>query len=92
MRTRKKLTMDQHRALGAQLKAARKALLPQRVLAPNTYGLHSAPSKVMAKLIAALDAAKSEMENQMFRDYPWEDDCSVYYSNGKDDPVLETEE
>jgi len=79
MRTRKKLTMDQHRELGAHLKSARKALLPQRVLVPNTYGLNSPQSKVMARLISALDAAKCEMENQMFRDYPEVDDCSVYY-------------
>lgn len=80
MKTRKKLTMDEHRLLGVQLKSARKALLPQRVLVPNTYGRHSVVGKIMAKLIAALDAAKSEMENQMFRDYPEVDDCSVYYA------------
>jgi hypothetical protein len=79
---RKNLTLLEHQELGIKLKAAREILMEASCKIPNTYGKTSKLGKMALRPLHCLDLLKSELDSQVFRDYPNLADSSIYYGMG----------
>ena len=80
---KKKLTIEEHKEIGKHLKEIREYLINLSCTVPNTYGKTSSAGKLACKLFENVDALRSVMENQCFRDCPGEADTDVYYPANK---------
>jgi hypothetical protein len=78
-----KLTIEEHRELGAELKTVRSVLMKRSVQVGNTYGVTAKTHRRIDKALRALEGAKSELENQLFLDHPKEATHGVYYEGGR---------
>jgi hypothetical protein len=75
----KRMTIEQHRATGRQLKQARAILATAAVAIPNTYGKTSKPGRLANRPLRALDALRCELDEQLHRDHPRQFDAGIYY-------------
>ena len=75
------LTLDEHRALGAELQAIRDRLVKITVITGNSY-----PAKVgrcASRAVETIDKLRSELDNRMFAENPNNGMmANVYYCHG----------
>ena len=77
----KKLTIEEHRKIGAELKQIRQYLITLSCKIPNTYGKTSRVGKQAVRAYSGIDPLRSAMENQMYMDCPGHGDTGIYYGN-----------
>ena len=79
--TKAPLTMDEHGEIEDFLRRTRAEWHTISIHILNAYPQTSQAHKVARQLVKALDAAKTELEEQMFQDHPEEGTVDVYYGN-----------
>lgn len=79
MKLPKKLTIEEHREIGAELKRIREYLITLSCKIPNTYGKTSRVGKKARWVYEGIDHLRNVMENQMFVDCPKDSDTKIYY-------------
>jgi hypothetical protein len=79
MKLPKKLTIEEHRVIGAELKLIRQYLITLSCKIPNTYGKTSRVGKQAVRVYEGIDHLRNVMENQMFVDCPGDGDTGIYY-------------
>jgi hypothetical protein len=85
-----KLTLQEHREMGAALKAFRNdRLIKYAVLIENATPLNSPQSKAVRKALKALDDLRNVMDAMLYKDYFGEigdEFMRVYYGAGEKKP------
>lgn len=84
---KEKLTLQQHRKLGAELRRMRDYLTTESGRLGNTYGSSSKAHRYASRAADAIDKLRSEMENVMFRDassWPSSDRESIDAARGEE--------
>jgi len=79
---KKQLTFEEHKQLGATLHWMRENFLRARTVIGNGLGTSSKPSRQSARILAAIDELRSELEEVVYRDFPdrhREEKLSCYY-------------
>lgn len=82
-----KLTHDEHAEMGLTLASIRDELLHRSVQLANAYpqsGPPALPAKKLDAAIRAIDEARSELENALFREHPETAQTTVYYPHSED--------
>ena len=79
MKPPKKLTIEEHREIGAELKSIRKYLIALSCKIPNTYGKTSRAGKQSVRAYEGINQLRNVMENQMFVDCQGDCDTGIYY-------------
>ncbi|MFI2081462.1 hypothetical protein ACH43Y_14080 [Streptomyces rubiginosohelvolus] len=82
-----RLTHEEHVALGLRLAAIRDELVHLSVQLGNAYprqGPEAVPEKKLEIAYRALDQARSELENALFREHPNVAETNVYYPSQED--------
>ncbi|ASY37039.1 MULTISPECIES: hypothetical protein [unclassified Streptomyces] len=77
-----KLSFEEHVEMGRRLASLRDELTHQRVKIANAYPLSgpaAVPANKLEAAVKAIDLARSELENALFREHPDEARTSVYY-------------
>lgn len=79
-----KLTEDEHKVIGTLLKRQDKEIRELLIDISHRYGVSSKPARLIEKLYHLHGKMRSEMDNQLFRDYPdivsWQ---GVYYGDAR---------
>ncbi|GGQ33196.1 hypothetical protein [Streptomyces roseolilacinus] len=81
------MTFEQHVEMGQALAAMRDELLSRHVDLANAYplsGREALPAKKLEAAYRAIDEARSELENALFREHPEVAQTSVYYPAAED--------
>jgi hypothetical protein len=82
---KQKLTLEQHREIGAALKRFRNdQLIGYSILIQNATPLNSPQSKAARKAVAALDQLRNVMDELVYKDYFEEigdDFMKIYYGD-----------
>lgn len=81
-RMKPRLTADQHADMGRCLAAVLDELTQRHIQLANAYplsGPEARPAKKLDSAIRALDQARSEMENALYREHPDSARTTVYY-------------
>lgn len=82
-----KLTFEEHVEMGLALAWMRDDLLHRSVQLRNAYpksGPPAVPGKELDIAVRAIDAARAELENALYRDHPETAQTSVYYPPSED--------
>ncbi|MGW5003086.1 hypothetical protein ACWEP8_36145 [Streptomyces hydrogenans] len=77
-----RLTLAEHVELGRTLAHVRDELIHRSVQLANAYpksGPEGVPGQLLTKALDAVDKARSELENALFREHSNEAETSVYY-------------
>ncbi|WP_157875560.1 hypothetical protein [Streptomyces sp. CNQ431] len=77
-----KLSWEEHVEMGRALASLRDELTHRHVTLGNAYplsGPESIPAKKVEMAVKAIDQARSELENALFREHPGVAQTSVYY-------------
>lgn len=79
MKLPKKLTIEDHQRIGAELKRIHKYMATLSCKIPNTYGKTSRVGKQAARVYDAINQLRNVMENQLYVDYPVDAYTGIYY-------------
>lgn len=82
-----KLTFEEHAEMGLALASIRNELLHRHVQLANAYprsGQPAVPARKLDAAIGAIDEARSELEDALFREYPETAQTTVYYPQPED--------
>lgn len=85
--TKPRLTADEHTHLGHRLAAMRDELTTLYVQLANAYpqtGLEAASARKLEKARQAIDDARGDLENALYREHPEQAATSVYYPHPED--------
>ena len=85
--TKPKLTADEHAHLGRRLAGIRDELTTLYVQLANAYpqtGPEAAPARKLEKAQKAIDDARGDLENALYREHPGQAATSVYYPHPED--------
>lgn len=77
-----RLTLAEHVEMGQALARVRDELTHRRVQLVNAYpksGPEGVPAQRLAAALEAVDKARCELDNALFREYPEEGETTVYY-------------
>ncbi|MFD3998658.1 hypothetical protein [Streptomyces sp. NPDC058548] len=77
-----RLTLTEHVELGQALAQVRDELVWRSVQLANAYpksGPEGVPGKQLSAALEAVDKARCELENALFREYPKDGEVTVYY-------------
>jgi len=76
---KQKLTLEQHREIGTELKRIREYLMHVSILAAKSYGVASKAHRRLDRAYISTDKARSTMDSQCFNDYPADATPQIYY-------------
>ena len=76
------LTKVQHEALAIELYSVRLMLVELSVALSRRYGKTKRPGKKATNALRHLDQLRSEMDNQLAKDYPRDHRSQIYYRGG----------
>lgn len=82
-----KLTFEEHTEMGQALASMRDELLRRRVHLANAYpesGQSGVPAKKLDVAVRAIDEARDELENALYREHPEMAQTTVYYPHPED--------
>lgn len=82
-----RLSWEEHVEMGLALASLRDELTHRRVRLGNAYplsGPESVPAKKLEAAVKAIDQARSELDEALFREHPGEAQPSVYYPPSED--------
>jgi hypothetical protein len=74
-----KLTIEEHRGIGAELKRIREYLLDLCCKIPDKYGKTNRAGKQAVRVYEGICHLRNVMENQMYLDCPGNGDTGIYY-------------
>ncbi|MEA1831736.1 hypothetical protein U8607_06525 [Methylobacterium durans] len=76
-----RLSLDDHRALGAKLKGMRSELMALSATVRRTYPKNSREVRSLNTAIRRLDRTRSMLDDTVFRDFACEDAGAIYYGD-----------
>jgi len=79
MKRTKKMTKQEHREIGAELKKIRKSMMALSCKIPNTYGKTSLAGKQATKAYYAIESLRNLMDRQLGVDCGAEFETGIYY-------------
>ncbi|MEV7808958.1 hypothetical protein AB0O28_39005 [Microbispora sp. NPDC088329] len=82
-----RLTFEEHVEMGRALASMRDELLHRHVQLANAYprsGPPAVPAKKLEEAVGAIEAARTELENALYREHPEMAQTSVYYPPHED--------
>ncbi|MFI1161402.1 hypothetical protein [Streptomyces sioyaensis] len=82
-----RLTFEEHVEMGRALASMRNELLHRDIQLENAYprsGPESVPAKKLDAAVRAIDDARAELENALYREHPGVAQTSVYYPPSED--------
>ncbi len=95
MKQKKGLTIERHEAIGAELKAMSRQLSTVIIEIYSAYPLKTRQVRELEKADKALQHARNELDNQMYREHGEKSDVGTYYgrtTEGKEQWLKNTEE
>ncbi|WP_406740748.1 hypothetical protein [Streptomyces atratus] len=87
MAKKQKLTVEEHTQLGQRLACIRDeltALHVQLAIAYPRTGLEAAPARNLVKARKAVDEARRDLENALYREHPEHAATTIYYPHPED--------
>jgi predicted transcriptional regulator len=85
MRTKKGLTIERHNAIGKELKTISSHLNAVFIEVANAYPLKSRQVRELEKADKALQHARNELDNRMFREHGEKSDPGTYFGKTVDE-------
>jgi hypothetical protein len=85
--TKPRLSIEEHRKLGLRLAVVRDELLHLGTQLTNAYsrsGPEAVPASKLDEALAAVELARSELDNAYFREHPQQTDTTAYYPHAED--------
>ena len=85
--TKPRLTIEEHQQLGLRLAAIRDELLHLGTDLMNAYprsGPEAVPAQKLTAAREAVDQARCELDNAMFREHPRQGETTFYYPQSED--------
>lgn len=82
-----RMTIEEHVELGRHLASMRGELLSCQVQLGNAYprsGTEAVPARKLEVAVRAIDEARTELENAMYREHPQMARTSTYYPQTED--------
>ncbi|QGZ47467.1 MULTISPECIES: hypothetical protein [Streptomyces] len=82
-----RLTFEEHVEMGRALASVRDELLRRNVQLANAYpqsGPPAVPAKKLDQAMRAVEAARTELENALYREHPDTAETTVYYPHSED--------
>ncbi|MFC9758866.1 hypothetical protein [Streptomyces sp. NPDC056921] len=87
MAKKQKLTVEEHTQLGQRLAVMRDELATLQVQLASAYprtGPAAAPARNLEKARKAIDEARSDLENALYREYPEQAATTIYHPHPED--------
>ena len=86
MPTKKRLTIDEHKQIAAQLFQIREQLIHISVMVLNAYPHKRKFVSLPGKAMNMIDQLRSDLEDEMFEDFPNQADVYIYYPGSQERP------